>query len=161
MLHSVESCVQCGCCTGSCPSSRRTAFRTRKLFREMLLGFRDSVLEGDDLWLCTTCYTCYERCPRGVKTTDIIRVLRNMAVSQGHMAEAHRMTASYVLRTGHGVPVSEEVQKLREELGLSSLPPTTHSYPEALRAVQEILKLTGFDRIVGFDWKTMELRGRK
>ncbi|HIH43545.1 MAG TPA: CoB--CoM heterodisulfide reductase subunit C [Candidatus Methanoperedenaceae archaeon] len=161
MLRSVESCVQCGCCTGGCPSSRRTALRTRKLFREMFLGFKESVLGGDDLWLCTTCYTCYERCPRGVKTTDIIKVLRNMAVRQGYMAEAHRMTASYVFKTGHGVPANEEVQKLRVELGLDSLPPTTHSYPEALKSVQEILKLTGFDEIVGFDWKTMELRRKE
>lgn len=161
VVHSVESCIQCGCCTGSCPSSRRTALRTRKIFREAVLGFRENVLGSDDLWLCTTCYTCYERCPRGVKTTDIIRVLRNMAVRRGYMAETHRMTASYVFKTGHGVPVNEEVQKQRIELGLNRLPPTTHSYPEALTSVQEVLRLNGFDEIVGFDWKTMELRGRK
>ncbi|TAN40807.1 MAG: CoB--CoM heterodisulfide reductase subunit C [Candidatus Methanoperedens sp.] len=161
VLRSVELCIQCGCCTGSCPSGRRTAFRTRKIFRETVLGFKDSVLGSDDLWLCTTCYTCYERCPRGVKTTDIIRVLRNMAVRQGYMADAHRMTASYVFKTGHGVPANEEVQKQRVELGLNRLPPTTHSFPEALRSVQEVLRLTGFDGIVGFNWETMELRGRK
>ncbi|GFO96853.1 heterodisulfide reductase, subunit C [groundwater metagenome] len=161
VLRSVELCIQCGCCTGSCPSSRRTAFRTRKIFRETVLGFKESVLGSDDLWLCTTCYTCYERCPRGVKTTDIIRVLRNMAVRQGYMAEAHRMTASYVFKTGHGVPINEEVQKQRVELGLNRLPSTTHSFPDALRSVQEVLRLTGFDEIVGFDWETMELRGRK
>ncbi len=161
VLRSVELCIQCGCCTGSCPSGRRTAFRTRKIFRETSLGFKDSVLGSDDLWLCTTCYTCYERCPRGVKTTDIIRVLRNMAVRQGYMADAHRMTASYVFKTGHGVPANEEVQKQRVELGLTRLPPTTHSFPDALRSVQEVLRLTGFDEIVGFNWETMELRGRK
>jgi heterodisulfide reductase subunit C len=161
VLRSVEACVQCGCCTGSCPSSRRTAFRTRKIFRETVLGLKESVLGTDDLWLCTTCYTCYERCPRGVKTTDIIRVLRNMAVRQGYMADAHRMTASYVFKTGHGVPANEEVQKQRVELGLNPLPPTTHSFPEALRSVQEVLRLTRFDEIVGFDWGSMELRRRK
>lgn len=161
VLRSVELCIQCGCCTGSCPSGRRTTFRTRKIFRETSLGFKDSVLGSDDLWLCTTCYTCYERCPRGVKTTDIIRVLRNMAVRQGYMADAHRMTASYVFKTGHGVPANEEVQKQRVELGLTRLPPTTHSFPDALRSVQEVLRLTGFDEIVGFNWETMELRGRK
>ncbi len=161
IILSIESCIQCGCCTGSCPSSRRTALRTRKIFRETVLGFRDSVLSSDDLWLCTTCYTCYERCPRGVKTTDIIRVLRNMAVREGYMADAHRMTASYVFKTGHGVPANEDVQKQRVELGLNRFPPTTHSYPEELKSVHKILKLTGFDEIVGFDWKSMELRGRK
>ncbi len=161
VLRSIETCVQCGCCTGSCPSSRRTALRTRKIFRETVLGFKDSVLASDDLWLCTTCYTCYERCPRGVKTTDIIKVLRNMAVEHGCMAEAHRMTAAYVFKTGHGVPASDEVQTQRVKLGLSRLPPTTHSFPEALKSVQEILKLTGFDETVGFDWKSMELRSRK
>jgi len=89
----VTLCFQCGTCTGGCPSGRVTAFRTRKLMRRVQLGFKDEVLPSDELWLCTTCTTCDERCPRGVKITDIIMTLRNMAVREGHMADAHKNTA--------------------------------------------------------------------
>ena len=56
-------CFQCGTCTGSCASGRFTAFRTRKVVRRAQLGLKDQILPSDDLWMCTTCYTCYERCP--------------------------------------------------------------------------------------------------
>lgn len=161
LVKTVIACMQCGRCSGSCPSGRRTAFRTRKLIREVMLGFREKVLSSNELWGCTTCYTCQERCPRGVKTTDIIRVLRNIAVKEGHMAKPHRMSAAYVFKTGHAVPINEEIQKVREELGLSRLPPTTHSYPEALESVQDVLRKSHFDELVGFDWETMDLKEAK
>jgi len=158
ILKTIMACMQCGRCSGGCPSERRTALRTRKIFREVLLGFREKVLSSDELWYCTTCYTCQERCPRGVKTTDIIRVLRNIAVQENHMAKPHKMAVGYVFKTGHVVPINEEIQRAREELGLSKLPPTTHTYPEALESVRNILRKTHFDELVGFDWKTMELK---
>ncbi|MFQ6118347.1 MAG: CoB--CoM heterodisulfide reductase subunit C [Methanosarcinales archaeon] len=154
----VALCIQCGCCTGSCPSSRRTALKTRMLFREVIFGFREKVLSSDDLWLCTTCYTCYERCPRGVKATDIVRIIRNIAVREGHLGKKHRIAASYVFKTGHAVPINDEVKDIRKELGMSGLPSTTHSYPEALDSVQKIMKKTGFDQLIGFDLEKMELK---
>ena len=70
-LKAIGSCFQCGTCTGGCPSGRRTAIRTRKIIRNALLNM-DEVLNDIDIWLCTTCYTCFERCPRSVPITDII-----------------------------------------------------------------------------------------
>lgn len=153
----ILACMQCGRCSGSCPSGRRTAFRTRQIYREVVLGFREKVLSSDELWYCTTCYTCQERCPRGVKTTEIIRILRNIAAKEGYMSKSHKMAAGQVFKTGHAVAINEEIQNVREELGLSRLPPTTHSYPEALAKLQDILRRTHFDELVGFDWGTMEL----
>jgi heterodisulfide reductase subunit C len=123
----------------------------------VVLGFREKVLSSDELWYCTTCYTCQERCPRGVKTTEIIRILRNIAAKEGYMSKSHKMAAGQVFKTGHAVAINEEIQNVREELGLSRLPPTTHSYPEALAKLQDILRRTHFDELVGFDWETMEL----
>jgi heterodisulfide reductase subunit C len=44
----------------------------------LLFGLRE-VLETDMVWLCSTCYTCQERCPQGIDITDIIFGLKNMA----------------------------------------------------------------------------------
>lgn len=153
-------CMQCGKCTGSCPSGRITSYRTRRIINRLQAGDR-SVLSDPDLWMCTTCYTCYERCPREVRITDIIRAVRNIAAREGYMSEPHRATASFVIKTGHGVPINDETKKLRKELGLSEVPPTTHKYPEALESIRKIVKKTNFDKMVGFDWDTMSLEKRE
>jgi len=149
----INLCIQCGTCTASCPSGRRTAFRTRQLIRRALLGLRDEVLSDKDLWLCTTCYTCLERCPRGVDPTDVILALRTMAAETGHMLDRHKMVSGFVIKYGHAVPVNEENRKLRVSLGLSEVPPTTHKSKEALNEVQEITKKTGFAKLVCFEKK--------
>lgn len=149
----INLCIQCGTCTASCPSGRRTAFRTRQLIRRALLGFRDDVLSSKDLWLCTTCYTCLERCPRGVDPTDVILAIRTMAVKAGHMLDRHKLVAGFVLKSGHAVPINDSNRKLRKDLGLTEVPPTTHMYKEALSEVQKIVKKTGFDKLVEFEWK--------
>ncbi|MHC1571448.1 MAG: CoB--CoM heterodisulfide reductase subunit C [Methanosarcinales archaeon] len=157
-METLRVCMQCGKCTGGCPSGRLTAIRTRKLVLEALLNMRDEVLSSDELWLCTTCYTCYERCPRNVKVTDITRTIRNIAAKEGYLALSHRMASSYVVKTGHAVPINDANKENRKKLGLPELPPTTHTYKEALQGIQSLVKKTGFDELIGFDWETMNLK---
>ncbi|KPV62223.1 MAG: CoB--CoM heterodisulfide reductase iron-sulfur subunit C [Candidatus Bathyarchaeota archaeon BA1] len=149
----INLCIQCGTCTASCPSGRRTAFRTRQIIRRALLGFRDKVLSDKDLWLCTTCYTCLERCPRGVDPTDVILALRNMAVRAGYMLDRHKSVAGLIVRYGHAIPIDDGNRKLRLSLGLSEVPPTTHMFRDALIEVQGVIKKVGFDGLIGFEWK--------
>lgn len=144
----VNLCFQCGTCTGSCPSGRQTAFRVRKVVRRAQLGFEEDILPSDDLWLCTTCFTCYERCPRGVEIVDIIMALRNMAVKKGYMAEQHRKVAELISKTGHMVSLREEDKTLRAKLGLAAVPPTVLSHPKAQEEVKKIAVLCGFDKLV-------------
>jgi heterodisulfide reductase subunit C len=147
-LATLKACIQCGTCTGSCPSGRRTAWRIRQIFLKTLNGLRDDVLTAEDLWNCTTCYTCQERCPRKVKTTDIVRSLRNLAVREGHMREDHAKVCQLVFNYGHAVPINEDVKATRKRLGLTEIPPTVHQYPEALQEVLKILEATGFRELV-------------
>ena len=35
-LEKIRACINCGTCTGSCPSGRRTAYRTRSAIRKAL-----------------------------------------------------------------------------------------------------------------------------
>jgi heterodisulfide reductase subunit C len=149
----INSCIQCGTCTASCPSGKRTAFKTRQLIRKALLGLREPVLSDKDLWLCTTCYTCLERCPRSVDPTDVILAIRTMAVQSGHMLDRHKLVASLVLKFGHAVPIDDTNRKQRVSLGLTELPPTTHIFSNALAEVQKLAKRTSFDKIVGYEWK--------
>jgi heterodisulfide reductase subunit C len=144
-------CFQCGTCTGSCTSGRFTAFRTRKLVRRAQLGLRDQILPSDDLWMCTTCYTCYERCPRGVEIPDIIFILRNLAVQAGYMGEAHKKVAELLIKTGHMVPLSEEFQAAREKLGLKAKPDTVLTNEKAKSDFDKLVKLCEFDKLIGLE----------
>ncbi|MFW9846228.1 MAG: CoB--CoM heterodisulfide reductase subunit C [Candidatus Thorarchaeota archaeon] len=144
----IRTCIQCGTCSSVCPSGRRTAFRTRELMRKAVLGLKDEVLSSQDLWLCATCYTCLERCPRQIKVTDAIIIMRNMAVEEGFMLPEHRKASQKLLATGHAVPIDEANREMRKDLGLDEVPPTTHSSKKALKDVQEIMKKTGFKSLI-------------
>lgn len=144
----IRTCIQCGTCSSVCPSGRRTAFRTRELMRKALLGLKDEVLASPDLWLCATCFTCLERCPRQIKVTDAIIIMRNMAVEAGYMLPEHRKTSENLLETGHAVPINPANKEKRKGLGLDEIPPTVHSSEKALGDVKEILKRTGFKKLI-------------
>jgi len=56
----LSACIQCGTCSGSCPSGRRTALRTRSLMKKVQLGLKEEIFSDKELWFCSTCYTCLE-----------------------------------------------------------------------------------------------------
>ena len=157
--ESVALCFQCGTCTGACPSGRRTPYRIRQVVRKSVMGLKDEVISDDTIWMCATCYECQERCPRGIKIVDVVKTVRNFAAQAGYMAPAHKATGSFVIKTGHGVPINDKTMALRKSVGLGELPPTTHQFPEALEEVQKIFKATGFDNLIGWNCRDLALPG--
>jgi heterodisulfide reductase subunit C len=157
-IETVKHCFQCGTCSGSCPSGRRTPYKVRQIVRKCLLGLKDEVITDDALWMCTTCYTCQERCLRSVKIVEIIKKARNVAAHAGYMAKPHKMTGVFVINTGHAVPINDTVKALRTKIGLPEVPPTTHAHPEALEEVQKLCKITAFDELIGYDEATGGLK---
>ncbi len=125
----IFACIQCGTCTASCESGRWTALKTRIIVRKAALGDL-SVLEDPDIWLCTTCYSCYERCPRDVRPTDVIIDLRNYASQIGNMHPNHVAVVGYFRKTGHAVPINDAIMEQRKKLGLDPLPPTLFKYKD-------------------------------
>lgn len=150
-LEIIRSCINCGTCSGSCPSGRRTALRTRSLIRRALLG-DISIFRDINLWFCSTCYTCYERCPRNLPVTDIIIKLRNLAVELGEILDVHFELSKFFFETGQGVPIDgpehKKWRELRKSLGLPDLPPTVYKFPKQLKQIQKLMKLGGFKKIL-------------
>ncbi len=72
-----QLCFQCGLCDTVCPWNRVRQFSMRKTIREATFGLTE--IDGEDIWRCTTCGRCTERCPRGVKQIDIGVSLRWLA----------------------------------------------------------------------------------
>ncbi|CCK82297.1 (Fe-S)-binding protein [Desulfobacula toluolica] len=70
-------CFQCGLCDTVCPWNRVRQFSIRKIIREATFGLTE--IEGEDIWRCTTCGRCPDRCPRGVKQVEVGMSLRRIA----------------------------------------------------------------------------------
>jgi Fe-S oxidoreductase len=83
---SAELCYQCGICDSVCPWNRVTQFSMRKIVRQAVFGLTE--IEGEDLWRCTTCGTCPQRCPRGVNQIELGVSLRRIATEYGVFPES-------------------------------------------------------------------------
>lgn len=82
----LKVCYACGVCTAGCPVSEVSEeFDPRKIIRMVLMGMKERVLSSNFIWYCTQCFTCSGHCPQNVKFTDIMRVLRDMAVKKGYV----------------------------------------------------------------------------
>lgn len=145
----IQSCYQCGTCSGSCPAGARTNFLVRGIIRKALLGLKEECISAPELWYCTTCYACTDRCPQDVKPTDVIKAIRNVAVAEGYMLEPHQKVALKVLEAGHAVPLDKESwEGLREKVGLERVPPNASSHPEAIDEIRKMARKTGFDKLI-------------
>lgn len=145
-------CYQCGTCTGSCPSAPRSSYRIRLFMRRNVMGLEEEALTDPDLWLCTTCYTCTDRCPRDIAPTDVIMAMRNLAAQRDIIPVNFLKTVQAIYTTGHGVPNNDVNRAARVRLGLEKDPPTVHKYKQFLPGIQKILDHYGLkaraDKIV-------------
>ncbi len=76
----INRCIQCGTCSGSCPVSWAMDLMPRELITRFRAGDIESILHSKTIWLCASCYACTQRCPQGIKVTEIIYSLKRLAV---------------------------------------------------------------------------------
>ena len=79
----VLDCFLCGTCTAGCPVSEIDGdFNPRKIMRQILYGMKSETLSSGEIWKCYQCHTCVAHCPQDVRFADIIRALREIAISE-------------------------------------------------------------------------------
>jgi len=102
-----KRCFQCGLCDVVCPWNQVRTFSMRKIVRQATFGFTE--IEGEDIWLCTTCGRCPQQCPRDVQQIESGVALRRIATEYGIFPEPvqpiRTVRGSLV---GEGNPLSEE-----------------------------------------------------
>ena len=113
-------CYQCGACVGDCPAANYSErFNPRLILLKALLGFEDELIGPDsEIWECTNCYTCAERCPQDVRPVDVIIALKNICVAEGKAPDIVRNVSDAVLVTGITTKVTTLTGKRRAEYGL-------------------------------------------
>jgi heterodisulfide reductase subunit C len=140
--ENIRYCFACGTCTASCPVRAIDAkYNPRKIIRMCLLGMKDRVLASDFIWLCSNCYTCHERCPQDVGITEVMNVLKNMAVKEGHLNSTILRQVRQIAAKGRLFDIDEFDNARRKKLGL---PPLKNGCDE----VKKIFEITGADKSV-------------
>jgi len=79
-----KECIQCGTCSGSCPVSWAMDHTPRQIIAMIRAGMRKEVLDSPTIWTCASCYSCAVNCPREIKLTDVMYILKRMAIKDGY-----------------------------------------------------------------------------
>jgi heterodisulfide reductase subunit C len=78
------SCYQCGKCSAGCPLASHMDLLPNQIIRYAQLGMKDELLASSAIWICVSCLTCNTRCPKGIKTAEIIEALRQFQLRKRH-----------------------------------------------------------------------------
>jgi heterodisulfide reductase subunit C len=116
-------------------------FNPRRIIRMAILGAKKKVLESDFVWLCSTCYSCQERCPQGVKIPEIMNLLKNIAVQEGYVHPSFKKQAELVRDMGRLYEIEDFDNKKRERIGLPGV-------TKVIEEVRKIFEQTGADELL-------------
>ena len=79
--QNIFRCYQCVKCSSGCPLADHFDIKPNQVMRSLQLN-DPSVLESKAIWLCAGCQTCATRCPQEIKVTDIMYILKRMAIRE-------------------------------------------------------------------------------
>ena len=77
--ENIDLCFQCGACSSGCPLAQEMDLLPSKVIRYAQLGIEE-VLESKTIWVCSTCFNCEVRCPRGIDIANVMEALRQMVL---------------------------------------------------------------------------------
>jgi heterodisulfide reductase subunit C len=91
--NTYANCFACENCSTVCPVVANyenpqavLKFLPHQIMRSLGMGLKDLAMGSRMLWDCLTCYQCQEHCPQGVKVTDVLYELKNLAVTEARRA---------------------------------------------------------------------------
>ena len=152
-------CIQCGKCTGGCPVSITTALNVRFLIYETLVDALPEIDHSEELWDCTCCFTCVERCPKDVRPADLIISLRGQLVESGQIPPTIGDALMGIFRQGNPLGMARddrmdwakglEIKPIAEGAEYLLFTCCSSAYDQraqlATRALVEALKAAGVD----------------
>ncbi|MCK5194628.1 MAG: 4Fe-4S dicluster domain-containing protein, partial [Desulfobulbaceae bacterium] len=92
-----SGCFKCITCTVECPvvanykkPTEALDLMPHQIMHALGLGLKELVLGSRMIWDCLGCYLCQEKCPMGVKVTDVFYELKNISYERLRTAELPR-----------------------------------------------------------------------
>ena len=84
---SLRNCIQCGVCTGTCPSAPFMDKPPQRLIGMINADLRNEVLASNTYWYCASCYHCTVRCPSGIDVAELMYGLKRYSMWKGQYKE--------------------------------------------------------------------------
>jgi heterodisulfide reductase subunit C len=138
--ENIKKCFSCGTCTAGCPVREVTdRYNPRRIIRMAILGMKKEVLSSDFIWLCSSCYTCFERCPQNVKIPELMNAIKNIAVKEGYLPPSMKSQLDLLASFGRLLEITDFENEKRKESDLPLVQGRTED-------VEKILKKLGFHR---------------
>jgi heterodisulfide reductase subunit C len=140
--ENIKYCFSCGTCTAGCPVRKvDETYNPRRIIRMAILGMKEELFKSEFIWLCSTCYTCQERCPQDVRITDLMNAIKNLATKAGHIHPSYVQQAELIKASGRLYALEDFDNKKREKAGLPTLPTN-------IEEVKKIFELSGLNKII-------------
>ena len=79
----ILKCIQCGACSALRPLTEQMDHAPREIFGLIRDNEITEVLQSNTPWFCVSCYQCMARCPQEIPVTDLMCVLKQMAIKYG------------------------------------------------------------------------------
>lgn len=73
--ENIDLCFQCGGCSSGCPLTEEMDLLPSTVMRYAQLGIEEA-LESTTIWVCSTCFNCEVRCPRGIDIANVMEAMR-------------------------------------------------------------------------------------
>ena len=83
----LETCIQCGTCSGSCPVAKYMDQTPRRIIAMVNAGMKDEVLKTNTFWYCASCYQCTVRCPSGIDIAEAMYALKRYTMWKNQYKE--------------------------------------------------------------------------
>ena len=98
-----ELCMVCGKCSGSCPAFDEMDVHPHQFAQMILRGELDELMNSRGIYKCMSCFTCSERCPRGVEPAKLVEAIRLMVIRKQGENAAMGARANTVHGFAHGL----------------------------------------------------------
>ena len=78
----VNTCIQCGTCSGACPvaSGGFMSHTPRRIISMIRANRKEETLRANTYWYCASCYMCTVRCPRGIDIAELMYALKRYSI---------------------------------------------------------------------------------
>ena len=139
MGDKIYQCLQCGTCTSGCPMTP-FGYNIRRIVKLVLLGLKKELIQSDFIWFCSECGKCGERCPHGIKSPNLISILRKITIESGYLPASYKQMVKKIQTSGKITEINEAINLKRERCGLESLKDKINK--EALDEINIIIKET-------------------
>ncbi len=77
---SLNACIQCGTCSGTCPAVEYMDHTPRRMIGLILADFKDEVLASNTFWYCASCFHCTVRCPSEIDIAETMYALKRYSI---------------------------------------------------------------------------------